>query len=633
MIWNINSAIPSFIIMILFLACFFSVPRIPILTNRLYIRLLFINVITSAMNILAVDANSDVSIRSVTSAYVINTLFFVALIARSYIFYAYSVSLVNLNRYNSVFFAWIFRIPLIATLIPVISSFKTGACFTYTGNGFEKGPFMYIVYTCMFFYIGISVLAILIYHKNFATTREFWSALSVNILLALGAVYVLIYPTSLLIDTFCLMAVMLIYLGFENPDFHTEKRTGLFNSGALEEYIREMRYKKKFLLIAFKIKNYQDIREIYGIPHMDQAIRLIGRFLKSEVPDVTAFYYKEGRFILAAAEHIDAMDICCEIRKRFYDPWRIKDANLYLNICFAKLDPDKELQSEELTVNSLLSALSRAAGQDDGYCATVEEEDIEDYLNEISVKKVLELSLEDNLVEVFLQPIVESKELRIVGAEALARIRDKDGKYISPEHFIPIAERNGCITTLGEQIFDKTCRFIKENALDSIGLSWINVNLSPIQFLVNDLAISYEEILKKNGLDRNMIHLEITEEAMVSQSLLMKQMESMAEKGFKFVLDDYGKGYSNLARLQKCPFINIKIDIELVRAYCLKQDRLLPGMVAGFKQMGYSVTAEGIETREMADAMIDIGCDYLQGFYFSKPMPMKDFTRAFAIFA
>ena len=89
------------------------------------------------------------------------------------------------------------------------------------------------------------------------------------------------------------------------------------------------------------------------------------------------------------------MDICCEIRKRFYDPWRIKDANLYLNICFAKLDPDKELQSEELTVNSLLSALSRAAGQDDGYCATVEEEDIEDYLNEISVKKVLELSLEE----------------------------------------------------------------------------------------------------------------------------------------------------------------------------------------------------------------------------------------------
>lgn len=394
-----------------------------------------------------------------------------------------------------------------------------------------------------------------------------------------------------------------------------------------------MRYKKQFLIFAFVIKNYQDVKEIYGVHNMDRGIRLISQYLKANYPGITFFYCKEGRFISVASAGTDSSRLCAELKERFTGPWTSKETELYLCIAFAKLTPDTEIKSVELSISSVISALNRAAKAEDGLCAVVCENDIKEYIKEIYVKKILELTVEENLVEVFLQPIMEAGNLRVIGAEALARIRDRDGNYISPADFIPIAERNGCINTIGEQIFDKTCKFIKENSLDSIGLSWINVNLSPVQFFVSDIANSYDEIIRKNGLDFNIIHLEITEEAMVSQSLLLRQMESMKKKGFQFVLDDYGTGYSNLTRLQKCPFINIKIDMGLVWAYCKEPNLLLPSMITSFKSMGFTVTAEGIETKEMAEAMIRLGCDYLQGNYFSRPMPMRDFTRAFAMFA
>ena len=116
---------------------------------------------------------------------------------------------------------------------------------------------------------------------------------------------------------------------------------------------------------------------------------------------------------------------------------------------------------------------------------------------------------------------------------------------------------------------------------------------------------------------------------MSNETFLTKHIKVLEDKGFRFVLDDYGIGYSNISRLKKCPFINVKLDMSLVWDYCKKPDDILPTMVTAFKHMGFSVTAEGIETREMAEHLSNIGVDYQQGFYFAKPMPMADFARQY----
>ena len=103
----------------------------------------------------------------------------------------------------------------------------------------------------------------------------------------------------------------------------------------------------------------------------------------------------------------------------------------------------------------------------------------------------------------------------------------------------------------------------------------------------------------------------------------------MTESGFKFVLDDYGTGYSNLSRLKRCPFINIKLDMSIVWDYCKEPEEILPNMIQAFKYMGFKITAEGIENLEMADTMKNIGCDFLQGYYYSKPIPQDEFISKY----
>ena len=163
-----------------------------------------------------------------------------------------------------------------------------------------------------------------------------------------------------------------------------------------------------------------------------------------------------------------------------------------------------------------------------------------------------------------------------------------------------------------------------------MGVEWINVNLSPVQFLRKDLADRYAAIIEKYGINPDKIHLEITEESMIDDNFLKKQIQAFGDKGFKFVLDDYGTGYSNLSRLKKCPFINIKLDMSIVWDYFNEPDDILPTMIQAFKQMGFGITSEGVEDDEMAKVMKKIGCDYLQGYFYSKPVPLDEFVKMYS---
>ena len=224
---------------------------------------------------------------------------------------------------------------------------------------------------------------------------------------------------------------------------------------------------------------------------------------------------------------------------------------------------------------------------------------------------------------------MDAHTYELVGAESLCRIRDYEGNIIPPGKFISIAESNGRINQLGEQVFENTCKFISENSLSSFDMKWINVNLSTAQFMKNDLAHTFEAFTKKYNVNPSEIHLEITEAAIIDESIMKSQIQEIQKIGFVFALDDYGTGYSNASRLKHFPFINVKIDMSLVWDYCAAPDQMLPMLIETLKSNGYSITAEGIETLEMAKAMTEIGCDYLQGWYFSKPIPPDEFIAKY----
>ncbi len=627
--WNLSFTFSSLMILIIFLFFYFSLPRLDVRRNRAFLHIIFIETIVIVLDIGSSFVDNLFQEYSQIFVTLMNMAFFIAFYARALILYEFNIIMLDRRKYGSALTENIIRTPFyISALMAAISPF-TKLVFYIDEEGYHSGPMYNILYACSFFYLFMSYLAIVKYRRKLKSKRE-WQALALyNITLTSGIFARMIFSKMLLMDTFCIMAIIIIYLAFENPEYDLDIRGTVFNSDALSEYLEENLGYREYMCLGISIHNYHDIRDIYGTYQMDEGLYLIARYLTLSITNAQIFYNRRGKFILLCPVSADFRSLCHMIGERFRKAWRSREAELYLDVSFATIETTRDITSADILINTMASALEKA----DSMYSIVPLEITQSHLSmtkqETETKRSIETAIENNAIEVFLQPLINAEDGSVEGAEALSRIRDQQGSIIPPAVFIPIAEKNGRINEVGEQVFEKTCAFIKENDLKALGINWINVNLSPMQFTRSGLGEKYASIAKKYGVPPEMIHLEITEASMIDDSFLQRQLQTMEKNGFRFVLDDYGTGYSNLTRLKKCPFINIKLDMTLVWDYCREPDELLPTMIQAFKHMHFGITAEGIEDEKMADEMRKLGCDYFQGIHYSIPVPMSEFKKKY----
>jgi EAL domain-containing protein (putative c-di-GMP-specific phosphodiesterase class I) len=239
-------------------------------------------------------------------------------------------------------------------------------------------------------------------------------------------------------------------------------------------------------------------------------------------------------------------------------------------------------------------------------------------------------AITNNLFEVYYQPIYSLKEKKFNSCEALIRLRDPALGFISPDEFIPIAEQNGRIVEIGRFVIEAVCRFIKECNPEQYGLDCIDVNLSVIQCMHPEIISDIEDTLKKYNVPRSMISLEVTETASAkSYALLQSRLNELHSNGFTISLDDFGTGFSSVEYLINFPFDVVKLDKSLVWAYMStkKYEPILQHYMPMLHGLGTKIVAEGVETRDMVKALDELGCDYLQGYYYSRPVPKETFLE------
>ena len=459
------------------------------------------------------------------------------------------------------------------------------------------------------------------------------SAAGSHILLIAGNLLHIVFPSHMVVSTVNLMACIKCYLAFENPHLYMANRGNSFNMRAFRDVMGEQIRKNSYRILAFALRDYIEMRGIYGGAQMDKGVAMIGRFLVQTYPEYQVFYLRSGRFVILGPETMDWEQVQREIYDRFQAPWIADDAELDLGAAFIQVEPATGLDSVDRILNYIFLAFENFGETLPNAHGLIDAESIRRIDRQVEIKRSLDRCLERNEVEIFLQPLIDSRSRTLAGAEVLCRIRDEAGNLISPAVFVPIAEQSGCINLMGEQVFEKACQFVRDHDMEQIGLSWLNVNLSPIQCMRKDLSERFSNILNQYGVSTDIIHLEITEQAVMDIARLEQQIDILRGIGFRFSLDDYGSGYSNLSRVKQYPFANIKLDMGIVWDYIRDKDVLLPTIVQAFKQMGFSVTAEGIEDGVMADAMSELGCDYLQGYYFSKPLPVEEFVLKYTLSA
>lgn len=233
------------------------------------------------------------------------------------------------------------------------------------------------------------------------------------------------------------------------------------------------------------------------------------------------------------------------------------------------------------------------------------------------------LALTNKEFVVYYQPIVNSFSREIYSYEALIRWIHPLKGILSPDSFIPVAEKTGMINEMGKSMLQMAC---KEAASWAMPVK-ISVNVSPVQLSSKTFAGLVQSILKETGLPAERLELEVTESSLFSESNTpINTLNKLRSLGVTISIDDFGTGYSSLSRLSRIAFDKIKIDKSFVHSISTHEDalniiRLMTGMA---KSLNMQAVAEGVETQEQLESLQALGCDFAQGYLFSKPQPCVD---------
>ncbi len=245
----------------------------------------------------------------------------------------------------------------------------------------------------------------------------------------------------------------------------------------------------------------------------------------------------------------------------------------------------------------------------------------------LNLERDLHNALEREEFEVYYQPIINVIRQEIVGFEALIRWHHPEKGFVSPAQFIPLAEETGMIVQIGEWVLKKACLQSCAWQKSFASQYWfINVNISPRQFKQFDLVEKVEQILKSTKCDRSLIKLEITESAILeTDDKADTMLDQLSNLGIKLCLDDFGTGYSSLSRLYQFPIDVLKIDGCFIRAIGKneKKEKILTNIISLAHALDMEVVAEGVETEFQYNTLCEYGCEYVQGYLFSKPASSK----------
>lgn len=308
-----------------------------------------------------------------------------------------------------------------------------------------------------------------------------------------------------------------------------------------------------------------------------------------------------------------------KMQTRFEEVWQVDDLSFSLEFRAAYLADSKLVDS----VNELMDILTYFV-DDQEENVRIDARAIVERNRKIEAEKALQWAMDNDTIQVYYQPIYSIAKSKVCALEALVRIEDEDGRMFFPDTFIPLAEKNGMILKLGNSVLRRVCEFMSAQRIERLGIEYVEVNLSVVQCMQEDLAKQFLEIMAEKQVSPYRINLEITETAAVySEKILMRNMEKLMRVGTTFSLDDYGSGYSSLSYVLQLPVKIIKLDRALVWSYfeSEKSAIAMKHEIAMLHELGLTIVAEGVENAEQFAAMKELGIDYIQGYYFSKPVP------------
>ncbi len=390
--------------------------------------------------------------------------------------------------------------------------------------------------------------------------------------------------------------------------------------------------KKNLALVSLDLDKFKLINELFGFEKGNELIKKMWDVIKKELRsgEVSGHSVADQFLMLLSYENQDELErriqrIQKKIENLSVDKY-MKETNPSLGLYL--IPKGNNVASLDNMYNYAGMARRVVKGRKDEHYAIYNEEIRDKMLENKMLEDRFFYGIEHREFQPWYQPKYDIDGKTLIGAEALVRWIKEDGEMILPGKFIPLFEQNGLITPLDDLIFEMVCKQQKEWLDEGISIVPVSVNISRAHLFQGTFLQQYGKTLSEVGISSEYIQLEVTESAAKENKEIFPLIQELKNNGHKILLDDFGTGYSSLMSLEEIKFDTLKLDKSFVDAIGSERgEKLIVYTIQLAKSLGMEITAEGVETEEQYQFLKENECSNIQGYYFAKPMPAKEFEK------
>ena len=410
-----------------------------------------------------------------------------------------------------------------------------------------------------------------------------------------------------------------------------DELTGIYNKQAFYAKTKEMLLDnpdKNFDLLRINIERFKVLNDLFGESTGDKLLRYIGKFLKEiNLPlCVSGRLYADNFVVCYEAGKGDSRRMINTLQM-VADSFAINNRTI-LSFGLYRID-DKTLPVSVMCDRANMALWKAKGNFKNPYCE-YDEKMRQQVLKEQKIINAMDMAIQNKEFTLYIQPKYDIEKGIIIGAEALVRWISQKNGFISPGDFIPVFENNGFVYEVDKFIWEESCRYLRKWLDEGREVHPISVNVSRIDLYDPKLVQHLVDLREKYQLPSQYLELEITESAYTEDpEQIITITRQLREAGFVILMDDFGTGYSSLNMLKDIQIDVLKLDMGFLKSsdHSAKGGNILTAILKMAESLKMQAIAEGVETKEQVEFLKSIGCKYVQGFYYSKPLPVDEFEK------
>lgn len=626
MIYNIDFLIAALVFLLLIFYHFLSQRRVHNASNRVFTFFIVIGISDIVFDLLCTVL---ISLERPELAGITNitlTVLYLMQATVPYAMFCYTQTLRSGTEEKLKKIMALWGIPFFILICLILINMKYGLLFYFDEMGiYMRGPlYMLMYYYALAFVVVIAVCSVVYYkelgRKKFTVIWEF-------LIIAGTCVVIQAYSNDFLMTGFGIaMGITVLFLTINNPYVYTDNLTGVFDNPYFSEwYDNEIGKNRKVHLLVVDLYQLKRVNKIFGTSVGDQVLIQVAKGMLLINDNNPVFRLLGNRFVLVTRT-LREYEKCREKVQDFLkEGFQAGGERVHFHsvIC-GIIHAEKKVKKSDTLQAYMEYLLSLSPKTEDTILIQDTEKTMQGFRYEQEVEMFLQTAIEEDLFDVYYQPVYSMKLEGYITLEALSRLHHPSLGPVSPEVFINIAEKNGQITDIGQLQFRKVCRFINENPDIMNIVRNVKFNLSPLELLKPGYCHRMVEIIQEYELPFSFFQFEITETVATEYcEELYQAVSELQEVGIGLCLDDFGAGYANINTVMKLPFSSIKLDRSLLTGICedVQIASFYQSIVTILSNLGYSVVAEGVEKKEEVELLRNWGVDMIQGYYFSPPVP------------